>query len=81
MAKKQSVDDSWKDALVGAARRRKQPFPKLEEVEAEHIDRVLVGYGNNLVHAARALGISRSTLYRKLAKREAQKPTRRRKKK
>ena len=44
----------------------RNPFPTLSDIEAEHINTVLGAYGNNLAHAAKALGISRSTLYRKL---------------
>jgi ActR/RegA family two-component response regulator len=41
-------------------------LPTLAAVVYEHIDRVLRLLGGELTHAAEALGISRSTLYRKL---------------
>ena len=56
----------WRAGLVGTSRRRDDPFPSLVDVELSHIDRVLQAYGYNFVHAARALGISRATLYRKM---------------
>jgi DNA-binding NtrC family response regulator len=49
-----------------------QHFPSLAEVEAEHIHHAMVHTKNNTSRAARLLGISRSTLIRKLhALREA----------
>jgi transcriptional regulator with PAS, ATPase and Fis domain len=42
------------------------PFKSLEEVEAEHIRRVLQALGGNESQAARVLGIHRDTLYRKI---------------
>jgi PAS domain S-box-containing protein len=39
---------------------------RLEAAESRHIARVLAAHGGNRSHAARALGISRSTLLRKL---------------
>ncbi len=41
-------------------------FPTLREVQGEHIQRALDVAGGNKTHAARLLGISRMTLYRKL---------------
>jgi sigma-54 dependent transcriptional regulator, acetoin dehydrogenase operon transcriptional activator AcoR len=40
----------------------------LEEAEAAHIRKVLAGTGNNVMRAARELGIGRNTLYRKIAR-------------
>ena len=45
--------------------------PTLEQVEWEHINRVLTLTGGQPVLAADILGIDRSTLYRKLQKRPA----------
>jgi transcriptional regulator of acetoin/glycerol metabolism len=42
------------------------PTSGLQRLEAEAIARALAGCGGNKREAARALGISRSTLYRKL---------------
>ena len=42
-------------------------FRTLEEVEAAHINKALVRTGGNKAQAARLLGISRVTLYRRLA--------------
>jgi two-component system response regulator RegA len=44
-----------------------ESVPSLERVEWEHIQRVLADCGGNISHAARALGIHRRTLQRKLA--------------
>ncbi len=49
--------------------KRKQPCPaetRLEEVEREHILKVLEECGNNKARAASLLGISQATLFRKL---------------
>lgn len=64
MVRKKQWD--WRAGLVGTSRRREEPFPTLVDIEILHIDRVLQAYGYNFVHAARALGISRATLYRKM---------------
>ncbi len=56
----------WRAGLVGAARRRNEPFPTISDIEMVHIERVLQAYDYNFVHAAKALGISRATLYRKM---------------
>ena len=66
MARKQQQKWNWQEALVGRARSSRKPFPTLAEIEQEHIGRVVQAYGDNLAHAALALGVSRSTLYRKL---------------
>lgn len=44
-----------------------ESVPSLERVEWEHIQRVLTDCGGNISQAARALGIHRRTLQRKLA--------------
>ncbi len=44
-------------------------FPSLEEVEWEHIQRVLDECDGNITQAAKALGIHRRSLQRKLARR------------
>jgi two-component system response regulator HydG len=46
----------------------------LEEVEKEHIIRVLKRQRGNLVHSSRQLGISRTTLWRKMKQYGIQKP-------
>jgi two-component system, response regulator RegA len=43
-------------------------IPSLARVEWEHIQRVLADCGGNVSQAARALGIHRRSLQRKLAK-------------
>jgi transcriptional regulator of acetoin/glycerol metabolism len=55
----------WRAGLVGT-HRRLAPFPSLGTVQSEYIDKILQAYGYNFVHAAKALGISRATLYRKI---------------
>jgi PAS domain S-box-containing protein len=42
--------------------------PLLEAAEAAHIRKVLADMGNNVMKAARELGIGRNTLYRKIAR-------------
>lgn len=51
-----------------SAGRRALSVPSLERVEWEHLQRVLADCGGNISAAARALGIERRTLQRKLAK-------------
>jgi two-component system response regulator HydG len=46
----------------------------MAEVEREHITRVLKRHGGNLVHTARQLGISRTTLWRKIKQYGIEKP-------
>ncbi|RYF05227.1 MAG: hypothetical protein EOO40_10460 [Deltaproteobacteria bacterium] len=64
MARKKTWD--WRANLTGTSRRRDAPFLTLGDIELLHIDKVLQAYGCNFVHAAKALGISRATLYRKV---------------
>ena len=55
-------------SLAGAAAPGEPPkFRPLEEVEREHIERALKFYRGNKTHAAMALGVSLSTLRRRLA--------------
>lgn len=56
-------------ALDGApAEREPEEVPTLDQVEWDHIQRVLAQTGNNITVAARLLGIDRRSLQRKLAK-------------
>lgn len=49
-------------------------FRTMSDLEAEVIDRALAHYSGNMYRASSALGISRSTLYRKMAALELRKP-------
>ncbi|MBN1605675.1 MAG: sigma-54-dependent Fis family transcriptional regulator [Polyangiaceae bacterium] len=53
-----------------------EPNQSLEQVEREHIQRVLKATGNNRSEAARILGIGQTTLWRKLKVEEAGTPRR-----
>ncbi|MBN8548566.1 MAG: response regulator [Deltaproteobacteria bacterium] len=44
------------------------PIPTLDQVEWEHVQRVLADYNGNVTHAAKALGMDRRSLQRRLAK-------------
>lgn len=62
--------DQIEAALLG---RGKQPpsapqTPSLERVEWEHLQRVLADHGGNITQSAKALGIDRRSLQRKLQK-------------
>ena len=56
----------WNEGLVGRAAKRKGPFETMDEVEAKHIKSVLDAYGGDIQRTALALGIARSTVYRKM---------------
>jgi two-component system response regulator PilR (NtrC family)/two-component system response regulator HydG len=56
-----------RSAPVAAPEPSPQAMQSLDEVEREQIRRVLEMTGGNRERAARALGLSRSTLYRRLA--------------
>ncbi len=52
-------------------RRRRAPAPRLEDLPLEEVERVLIRkalerHGGNVSQAAKALGLSRSALYRRL---------------
>ena len=57
---------NWKDGLVGKSTKRKNPFDTMDEIEANHIRSVLAAYGHDIQQTAQALGIARSTVYRKM---------------
>ena len=44
------------------------PTPTLDQVEWDHVQRVLADYDGNITHAAKALGMNRRSLQRRLAK-------------
>ena len=56
-------------AFDGIQPQEEAQTPSLARVEWEHIQRILVDCGGNVSQAARALGIHRRSLQRKLAKR------------
>ena len=57
---------NWQEGLVGKAAKRKNPYDTMDEVEANHIRTVLAAYGHDIQQTAQALGIARSTVYRKM---------------
>ena len=57
---------NWKEGLIGKAAKRKNPFETMDSVEAGHIRSVLAAYGHDIQQPAQALGIARSTVYRKM---------------
>ena len=61
---KKEASWNWREKLSDKHKGRRRPFPTLAEMEVEHIAAVLAAYDYNMAHAARALGISRSKLYR-----------------
>jgi two-component system, NtrC family, response regulator AtoC len=61
------ADDDIPEHIGRTARSDRAQLRALEDVEHEHIARVLSEVGGNKSEAARLLGISRKTLYRKLA--------------
>jgi two-component system response regulator RegA len=46
----------------------KIPIPSLEQVEWEHLQRILADHDGNITHAAKTLGMDRRSLQRRLAK-------------
>ncbi len=67
------VDHLPEDLLAAPARARRDrggPLRPLADVEREHVLRVLEACGGSHVEAARALGIGRNTLWRKLRRYE-----------
>ena len=69
------VEGEWvappSSGLAYGEENRESPFPSLADVEAQHIARALLKTGGNKAEAARILGISRVTLYRKISTVEA----------
>jgi len=63
-----SAEDIWRDGHIQPAKTVSEgPLSTLAEMEREHIMKVLRKCGGNRAKSARVLGISRSTLYLKLA--------------
>lgn len=62
--------DQIEAALLGKGKEPESPTspPTLERVEWEHLQRVLADHGGNISQTARALGIDRRSLQRKLQK-------------
>ena len=56
----------WNEGLVGRAAKRKEAFPTMDQVEAAHLKAVLDAYGGDIQRTGLALGIARSTVYRKM---------------
>ncbi len=55
-------------AFEGDIRTTEVPVPSLSQVEWDHIQRVVDEYEGNISHAAKALGVHRRSLQRKLQK-------------
>jgi two-component system response regulator RegA len=55
-----SVNESPKESAI--------PVPSLDQVEWEHMQRVLEEFDGNVTHTAKALGMDRRSLQRKLGK-------------
>jgi two-component system response regulator RegA len=64
---------AFHQGLAARPRELKIDTPSLEAVEWEHLQRVLTDCGGNVSEAARALGMHRRSLQRKLARRPATK--------
>lgn len=63
-----SSEDIWRDGLISRNPEKDSgPLLSMEEMEREHVLKVLRATGGNRAKTARILGISRSTLYLKLA--------------
>lgn len=56
----------WREGLTGKSKNRKNPYDTMDEMEATHIRAVLAAYGHDIQQTALALGIARSTVYRKM---------------
>lgn len=54
------IDSNGADASI--------PLPSLAQVEWEYINRIIQSCGGNITHAAKAMGINRRSLQRRLAK-------------
>jgi DNA-binding NtrC family response regulator len=55
-----------------AKQEESEQFLSLEEVERLHIERILAATGNNLSRGAEILGVTRSTLYNKMRRYQAE---------
>ena len=56
----------WREGLTKKAKNRKNPYDTINDLEAAHIRTVLTAYGHDIQQTAIALGIARSTVYRKM---------------
>lgn len=63
------------NALEGTPRQASLDVPSLDQVQWEHLQRVLADCDNNISQAARLLGIDRRSLQRKLARHAPQQQT------
>ena len=69
---KSGSEPSWGPQPGGATPQNVYPFPtdnkvqKMEDIEATAIETAIMQYKGNLTEAAKALGIGRATLYRKV---------------
>ncbi len=62
------ADAPWNAYLLAINGNRGNDIPSLDDIERRHIELVLGETKFNLSHAARVLGIDRTTLYNKLRK-------------
>lgn len=76
LIRREHLDESWLDSALGTSAAPLPPAAglptRLADVQSQMIELTLAELGGNRSRAAKALGISRATLYRKLAQGKAQ---------
>jgi transcriptional regulator with PAS, ATPase and Fis domain len=67
-----ALPDDLREMNVSSLHQDPSAVKTIDELEREHIDKVMARFGHNKTRAARALGIDRVSLYRKLKKMQLQ---------